>query len=100
MEVGLRSVAWSAPEVLRVRGLALQPGPDDRDRDHTDDDCKGDRPAADADIADHLALRLVRGDLPIALLVLLIGRTHRPLPVTLARSNPGCGHRLQCSIDR
>src|SRR5215813_542813 len=65
---------------------AAQPGPDDADRDHADDDRKRDRPAADADVADGLTRSLVLGDLAIALLVLLVGRTHRPLPAGAGQS--------------
>src|ERR1700759_2490027 len=82
MEIRLRPVARSAPEILSFDALALQPDPDDADRDHADDDRKCDRPAADPYIADHLAFGLVLSDLAIALLVILVGRAHRPLPVT------------------
>src|ERR1700759_3030393 len=80
--------------------LALHPGPDDRDSDDADDDRECDRPTADPHIADHLALGLVLSDLAIALFVVLVGRAHRPLPVTSGLSGPGCGGGLQCSIHR
>ena len=69
----------SAPVNYSVAWLAIEPSPDDAKHDHAYDDRDHDRPGADADVAHHLPFGFVLRDLAIALLVLLVGRAHRPI---------------------
>src|ERR1700754_2819971 len=50
--------------------LPVRPGPDDAEHDGADDEGKADGPAANADGADGLAMRLVLRDLAVAGLLL------------------------------
>src|SRR6516165_4670343 len=90
LEVGLRSLARQAAEILRLDALtsAIEPGPDDRDDDHAEKDDNGNGPSADADGAGRLSVGLVLRNLAIALLV-LVGRGHRPIPTQVLAVGAG-----------
>src|SRR5450432_2642607 len=58
------------------RALAFEPRPDDRNRDHPNNDRENDRPAGDANVADGLPDFFVVSNLAIALLVAVVPAAH------------------------